>query len=187
MTANHNVTVEELRRLKGGSPLAGQTRPELLDGEVVKVPVDGPGHAGCLDGLAELLVAAVGDRAVISVQSPIQLDARSKPRPDVALLRPRPEGYDDAPATAGEIILLIEVSDTTLIYDRGRKASHYARAGIPECWVVDLAGEQVLVMRTPASAGYRDVRTLRRGATLWVGELDGVAVCVADVLGPAAV
>jgi Uma2 family endonuclease len=186
MPYDHNLTVEEWRSRRAAAPLTGPARLELLDGEAVDVPPGSTRHADCVEGVAKLLVSAVGDRAVVSVQSPVELDRRSEPRPDVAVLQPRPDWYAGAPATAREIMMLIEVSDTTLIYDRGRKASYYAGVGVPECWVVDLAGGQVLVMRTPASAGYRDVRTLRRGAVINAAALGGVELSIDDVLGPGA-
>jgi Uma2 family endonuclease len=185
MFDRYNLTVDKWRRL-GGVRVGELARRELLDGQVVEVAAPSTKHVTCVDSLAGLLTYRIRDRAAISVQNPVELDDRSEPRPDIALLRPRLDGYTNRPATVDDVLLLIEVSDTTLVFDRGRKACYYARVGVPECWVVDLASGQVLVMRTPALAGYRDVRTLRPGAILNVERLDGIALSVADIVAPAA-
>jgi Uma2 family endonuclease len=184
MSESHGLSVEEWHRSAGASESPDGVRMELLDGEAIELPSMSGTHAVCVNRLVDLLTGAAGNRAIVAAQVPVVLDERSEPRPDVALLKPRPEGYGAAPATPADILLLIEVSDTTVTFDRGRKASYYARSGVPECWVVDLAGDQVLYMRTPASGGYRDIRNLRRGSRVQVEALDGLSFSVSEVLGP---
>ena len=182
MAARRAFTVDEWHRM-GEAGLFGEgARMELLDGEVIEMSPIGSPHAGTVNRLTQILIRAVGERAVVSVQNPVVLDEWSEPQPDLAVLAPREDFYQRSHARPSEILLLIEVSDSTLAYDRGRKASYYAGARVPETWVVDLANEQVLVMRSPASTGYRDVRTLRRGAKLGIEALDGIRVSVNDFL-----
>jgi Uma2 family endonuclease len=175
----HGMTVEEWHRSGGGMEL------ELLDGQVIERPSMSGSHAVCVNRLAALLTSHVGDRAIVKTQVPVVLDERSEPRPDVAVMRPRSGGYLQSPASPEDLLLLVEVADdTTVTFDRGRKASYYAQSGVPECWIVDLAGDQVLRMRSPASGGYRDIRNLRRGSRVSVEALEGVMFDAAEVLGP---
>ena len=159
-------------------------RMELLDGEIIDMAPIGSRHAGTVNRLTELLVTAVGNRAVVAVQNPVLLDKRSEPQPDLAVLVRRSDYYSLAHAEPSEIILLIEVSDSTLEYDRDRKAPHYAGAGVRECWIVDLTTDAVLVLRAPGPAGYEDVGRAGRADEVEVGGLAGVSVAVSDILGP---
>lgn len=174
----HAMTVEEWHRSGGGVDL------ELLDGQVIERATMSGSHAVCANRVVALLESLVGERALVKSQVPVVLDERSEPRPDVVVLRHRSVPYLQSPALPGDIILLVEVSDTTVTFDRGRKASYYAQSGVPECWVVDIAGGQVLRMRSPASGGYRDIRNLRRGSRVSVEALEGVRFDVAEILGP---
>jgi Uma2 family endonuclease len=184
MAVRHAFTIEEWHHM-GETGLFGEdARMELLDGEVIEMSPIGSAHGGCVKYLNRALIAAVGDRAVVGVQDPVVLDDRSEPQPDLAVLAPRPDEYRQSHPTPAEILLLIEVSDTTLPYDRDRKAPYYAGAGVRECWIVDLAGDQVLVMRAPRAAGYGDIRARHRGEQIDVEALAGVKLEVADILGP---
>jgi Uma2 family endonuclease len=186
MAVRHLFTVEEWHHM-GKTGLFGEdARVELLDGEVIEMAPIGSQHAGCVKYLARALILAAGDRAVVAVQDPVVLDSRSEPQPDVAVLAPRADGYRDAHPVPSEILLLIEVADTSLAFDRDTKARYYGRAGVPECWIVDLAGDQILVMRSPGAAGFTDVRQASRGEQLGVPALPGVVIDVAAVLGPSA-
>ena len=160
-------------------------RVELLDGDIIDMTPIGSRHAGTVNRLNRLLVTAVGARAVVAPQNPVSLDKRSEPQPDVALLAPRADDYSLAHAEPAEVLLLVEVSDSSLTYDRDRKAPYYARAGIPECWIVDLNASEVLVLRSPAPAGYQDIGRCRPGDRLTVDALDGVAIDVTELFDPA--
>jgi Uma2 family endonuclease len=186
MAVRHLFTVEEWHRMGEAGLFGDDARMELLDGEVIEMAPIGSRHAGCVKYLARALIVAVGDRAVVAVQDPVVLDSHSEPQPDLAVLAPRADGYRESHPTPSEILLIIEVSDTTLAFDRDIKAPQYARAAVPECWIVDLAGDQVLVMRSPGAGGYSDVRGLYRGETVSSATLGGAAVPVTDVLGPPA-
>jgi Uma2 family endonuclease len=181
---NHAFTVDEWHRMGAVSLFGADARMELLDGEIIDMAPIGSRHAGTVNRLTRLLVGAVGDRAVVAVQNPVYLDTRSEPLADLALLAPRADDYTLAHAEPSEIILLVEVSDSTLKYDRDRKAPYYARAGVPECWIVDLTSDSVLCLRAPGPAGYRDVRRLGRADGLSVSGLEGLEVAVSDILGP---
>ncbi|MBK7407759.1 MAG: Uma2 family endonuclease [Saprospirales bacterium] len=113
--------------------------------------------------LTRLLGKFFGDQAAISIQNPINLDEFSEPEPDVAVLKPRPDDYTESHATPEEILFLIEVSDTSLVKDRTIKLPLYAKAGIPETWIVDLEKEQVEVYSEPGPQGYAQVQVFEKG------------------------
>lgn len=160
------------------------TRAELIEGEVVQMAPIGARHFACVIWLVRLLQAAVGDRAIVSGHNPVVLDDHSEPGPDVALLRLRDDEYAKGLPGPGDVLLLIEVADTTLAWDRDRKAPLYARSAIPETWVVDLNGQEVIVSRRPSPGGYQQISRARRGETLRVEGLPSMTVTVDDVLGP---
>ena len=175
-------TVDDYHRMAELGILDEDDRVELLDGQVVEMTPIGPEHAGCVDALTTLLSRRVGDTAVVRVQNPLILGTRWEPQPDVALLRPRADGYRTAHPGAGDVLLVIEVADTTAGSDRDVKLPLYARAGIAEAWLVDLAAEVIEVHRQPGLEGYREVHTLRRGDTLSALLLPASSIPVDDVL-----
>ena len=158
---------------------------ETFDGEVVVMPPANPAHAACVNRLTRIMAAAVGDQAIVSVQNPLVLDERSEVRPDLVLLRPPGSGPAGGHPTAEDVLLLVEVSESSLVltHDRGRKAAYYARCHIPECWVVDLVSKQVHVLTGPASGGYREMRQLRPGNTVTTAAVGaGLEIAVADLV-----
>jgi Uma2 family endonuclease len=119
----------------------------------------------------------------VAVQNPVQLDDLSEPQPDFAVLRPRPDDYRRATPRPNEVLLLIEVADSSLAYDRNVKRSLYARHGIPEFWIVNLVAGEVEVCRSPAGDEYTAVSQVGRGGILEPERLPGVAIPVAALLG----
>lgn len=155
--ATRRFTVDEYYRMAEVGILAPGERVELIEGEVVPMAAIGSRHAGCVNGLTQFFVSGLGGRAVVAIQNPVRLDRRSEPQPDVAVLRPRPDRYAERHPHPDEVLLLVEVADTSAGYDRGMKAPLYARAGIPEYWLVDLDAGVVEVHREPSPDGYRGV------------------------------
>lgn len=181
--ARHAFTVSEWE-LMGRAGLFGEDdRVELVDGEVVEMSPIGPQHAVGVGRLARLFFDRAGDRVAIRVQDPVRLDERSEPQPDLVLARPPLERYLAGHPGPGDLLLVVEVADTSLDYDRDHKAPLYARAGVPETWVEDLAGHQVQVMRQPGARGYGAVVVAGRGDTITLEAL-GLTVEVDDILGP---
>jgi hypothetical protein len=145
-------TIEEYERMAETGILTQDDRVELIDGEIVEMSPIGNPHAAFVANLTHLLVHAVGDRARVWVQGPVRVPPRSKPQPDLALLRPR--SYVREGATTEDVLLVIEVADTSLRYDRTVKLRVYARAGIPEYWIVDANTETLEIYRSPLGDGY---------------------------------
>ncbi len=181
--ARRPFTVAEYHRMGEAGILSEADRVELIEGELVAMSPVGSRHVGTVHALNRLLSRAVGDRGLVSVQSPIRLDDRSEPEPDVAVLKPRADDYRTALPGPPDVLLVIEVSDSTLAYDRAVKAPLYAAHGFSELWIVDLVGQKIEVHRRPEEGRYMDVSRVGAGGTLEPVLLPGVLVLVAAVLG----
>lgn len=178
------IDVEAYHGMAAAGILRPDDRVELIEGELVGMASVGGPHIGCVMALSDLLSPLRPGGIRISIQSPVRLGRYSEPEPDIALLRPRADHYRGGlPPLAEDALLLIEVADTTLRMDREVKAPLYARHGIPELWIVDLAGSVVLVHREPSPEGYRSVTEARRGDTLAPALLPEAALAVAEILG----
>jgi Uma2 family endonuclease len=151
----HPITVEEYLRMGEGNVFAPDARLELIEGEIIEMAPIGSPHAGTVAILGQLLVRAAGDAGVVWVQNPVRIGDRSMPQPDVVLLKPRADMYTRSHPLPAEVLLLIEVSDSTLRFDVATKVPLYARAGVVEAWVVDLEASVVRVYRDPEATGYR--------------------------------
>lgn len=147
-------TIEEYERLVETGILTQDDRVELIEGEVVEMSPIGNPHAAFVTNLTHLLVHALGETARVWVHEPVRVPPRGKPQPDLALLRPR--SYVREGATTEDVLLVIEVADTSLQYDRTVKLQLYARAGIPEYWIVDANTETLEIYRSPSGERYAD-------------------------------
>jgi Uma2 family endonuclease len=176
-------TLDEYHRMGEAGILHEDDPVELVHGEIVQTAPIGPTHAWCVTRLSRLLDRTLGNRAVVRSQSPVTLPPDSEAQPDVALLRPPEEAYRRRHPLPDDVLLLVEVADRSIRYDRGLKRRLYARAGIREYWLVDLDGAGVEVYREPAGDDYRRVDRLGRDERLTLEVVSGVSVPVADVLG----
>jgi Uma2 family endonuclease len=178
----HRLTVEEYHRMGETGVLAPDARVELIEGEIIDMAPIGSRHASVVNRLNDLLTLAVRGRAIVQVQGPVRLSDRSEPEPDLALLKPRADYYRDALPTAADVLLVIEVADSTQRYDRTVKAPLYARHGISELWVVDLENALVHVYRRPESDTYADTSATDRPGATSIAALAGVSVDLSGVL-----
>jgi hypothetical protein len=156
----HRLTVDDYYRMAEAGILREDDRVELIEGEIIDMAPIGSTHAGTVKRLANLLMAAVGDTAIVSVQDPVRLGPRSEPQPDIALLRPRADYYTSAHPGPADVLLLVEVADASLTYDRDVKVPLYARHGVSEVWLVDLAGHRLHIHRVPVNGVYQEVLIL---------------------------
>lgn len=174
-------TSEEYHRMGEIGLLGEDERVELIDGEVVEMnPVGGP-HISCVVGLTNSLAQAAGGRFLVSVQNPIRLRDGREPQPDLSLLRERPVAAEGPPA-AENVLLVIEVSDTSLAYDKDVKLPLYAASGIPEAWIVDLSGRRVEVHSQPGTVGYRSIRIFAPGEAVISATVEGLVVPIDEFL-----
>ena len=176
-------TVDDYYRLAECGILHEDDRVELIDGQVVPMTPIGVRHASRVAYLTDVLTKLAGRDAAIIVQNPVRLETRSEPQPDVTVVRRRSDYYRQAHPTPADTLLVIEVADSSIDYDRDVKVPLYARTGIPEVWLCDLPRERVEVYREPGPDGYQSVRTLAPGDTLTALSLPSVTLPVADVLG----
>jgi len=174
-------TVEEYHRMADAGVFKPEDHVELIHGEIIVMSPIGHRHGGCVINLTRLFVIGVGDRAVVSPQNAVVIDLFSEPQPDLLLLRRRAVRYIDAPATASDVLLVIEVGDTTIRYDRTVKMRLYAMAGIPEYWIVDANAEAVTIYRSPGPDGYRAIQRIARGGTVAPLALPDLVIAVADI------
>ena len=151
----HRLTVSDFHRMGEAGIFATGDRVELIDGEVIDMSPIGALHAAIVALLTAFLCRSVGSGVIVWCQNPIRLDEASEPEPDIALLRPRADGYMSAHPGPENVLVVIEVADTSLAYDLGVKVPLYARHGIPEAWVIDAATRQTRVFREPSAEGYR--------------------------------
>ncbi len=161
LPAKHLITASEFTRMSEAGIFHEDDRLELIEGEIIEMSPIGRRHAGRVRRLNNLLARMLGeDEALIDAQNPVVLGDFSEPQPDLALLKPRADFYADEHPQPEDVLLLIEVSDTSLAYDRDVKVPTYARYGIPEVWLADLKGAAVEIYRKPTAGGYAETRRL---------------------------
>jgi Uma2 family endonuclease len=180
----HRFSVEDYHRMAQAGILGEDDRVELIEGEVVQMAAMGSRHAAQVRRLQRLLQRSLSDRASVSVQCPIRLGHYSEPEPDLALLRPREDDYAAAHPGPEDVLLVVEVADTSADYDRQVKVPLYARHGIAEAWLLDLERGQVEVYRRPSAGGYGERRVLGPGDALSPLAFPDIALPLGDVLVP---
>jgi Uma2 family endonuclease len=178
------LTVEEFDALAETEGWDEDTRVELLDGEIVWMsPINDP-HAACVKRLNRLFNRRYADDQVLaSVQDPIRIERYDEPQPDIALLRPRPDFYATATPTPDDVLLLVEVADTTLRTDLGRKARIYASGGVSDYWVVDLNNRVLYVHRQPEGGAYVERQVLGPDERVAAGFAPHIEFGVKEVTG----
>jgi Uma2 family endonuclease len=178
-------TADQFERMAEAGILREDDRVELISGDLLRMSPIGKLHVWCVTRLNYLLIQRLGDRAVVLSQSPIRLNENSEPEPDLAVVRPYEHFYGEELPTPGDILLLVEVAETSQEYDRRIKVPLYAHAGIPEVWLVDLNTDTVTVYSRPLDGAYQQARTCRRGETIHSVTLPELTLAVEEIIGPA--
>ncbi|MCM1984443.1 Uma2 family endonuclease [Lyngbya confervoides] len=176
-------TVGQYHQMIESGILTDRDRVELLRGEIIEMSPIGMQHAACVDRLTELLVGTFRGKAIVRVQNPIQLSTRSEPQPDFAILQRRSDFYANGHPQPSDVFALIEVSDTTVEFDRTVKVPLYAKDNIVEVWIVDLNAKAVQIYREPSDAGYQQVQTCRRGQAIAFQAFTDIQFTVDQLLG----
>ena len=179
----HRFTVAEYVRMGQTGIISEDKRVELVCGEVIEMSPIGERHAACVDFLTQLVTLRLRRSAIVRVQNPVQLDDYSEPQPDITVLKPRDDFYRHAHPRPEDVLLVIEVSDSTLEYDRKVKMPLYAGAGIPEAWLVNLPEERVEAYSDPAGGEYQTVRSYALRQKLQSHTLAALRLSVSKVLG----
>jgi Uma2 family endonuclease len=175
--------VDEYEQMGRAGIFGEGDRVELLEGEIVEMAPIGPPHASIVDRLTRLLVRAAGDDAIVRVQNPVVVVPHSEPQPDMVVARFRKDFYSHQHPAPEDTLLVIEVADSSLAVDRGVKLPIYARAGVPEVWIVDVGEGAVLTHRTPVDGRYAQAVRYEPGEAVPISALSGVSLAVDDILG----
>jgi Uma2 family endonuclease len=163
--APHRLDVDAYYKMAEAGILTRDDRVELIDGEIIDMNPIGSPHASIAKRLIQLFApAAATGEVLLCVQDPLRLDAANEPQPDLMLLRPRADIYRASHPGAADGLLLVEISDSSLAYDRGRKLPLYAKFGVPEVWIVDIAGSAVEFYRQPHDGTYTSTGRLTGGS-----------------------
>jgi Uma2 family endonuclease len=180
----HSVSVDEFERMVEAGVFAPDERLELIDGEILDMSPIGDPHMACVDRLTRCFAPlSISERAIVRVQGAFVASDISRPQPDVALLRPRDDFYATRGPRPADVMLAVEVADSSLRYDREVKRPLYAAAGLPEMWIVDLKGGVVDLAREPSDGAYRRIAQARPGDTIAPVAFPDVTLAVAQLFG----
>jgi Uma2 family endonuclease len=178
----HRFTVEDWHQMIAAGLFRDDQRLELLEGEIFEMTPIGPPHTSVVNRLTRLWTTRLGSRAIVQIQGPVLAGPTSEPEPDVSLLREKPDFYRAGHPQPNDVLLVIEVADTSLAYDRA-KLRIYTAAGMAEVWIVDLQAERIAIYRGPGATGYAEERVLRRGDRGSCLAFPDVTVAVDEILG----
>ena len=176
-------TTDEYHWMARVGILGVRDRVELIEGEILEMSPIGRRHLASVDRCNRIFSQGLSDAAIVRVGGSIVLSEHDEPQPYLVLLRPRADYYATADATAADVFLIVEVSDTALQYDRQIKAPLYARRGIPELWIIDLGHDHIIGHRDPTENGYATTRVFRRGETISPAAFPELQIPVDEILG----
>ena len=177
-------TVAEYFRMAEAGILREKERVELIDGEVLIMPPMGHYHIGGVARYARVFISRAANRYTVLIQSTIRLGAHFAPEPDLVLVKYREDDYYFAHAGPEDVLLIIEVADSSLAHDRAVKARRYGQAGIPETWILNLPEDCLERFTEPGPEGYARHHILRRGDTVRLAALPDLELAVAELLPP---
>lgn len=177
----YRFTVEEYQKLGEVGIFDEDDRVELLDGEIIIMAPIGNRHVKVVRNLIRQMTLAYSEHCLVDCQNPFILNGISEPQPDILLLHPRAQESDELPGPA-DLFLVVEVAESSLGYDRGRKLHRYAAGGVREVWIVNLVHRLIEIFREPAADGYRVTLQARPGETLAPSAFPDTALAVDDIL-----
>jgi Uma2 family endonuclease len=158
--------VYEFHQMENAGIFSENERLELINGEILVKAVPGPPHNASVARANREMMRLIGDNAILFVQSSVRLNDWNEPLPDIVLLRPESDFYASRHAGPEDIFLIVEVADSSLEFDLGKKARLYAKTGIPEYWIVDIPNDRLFAYTEIHDATYRTIRQYRRGDSL---------------------
>jgi Uma2 family endonuclease len=177
------ITVAQYYQMAADGVLHADDHVELIEGRLHWMSPIGISHAFCVDNLADRFRELLAQRAWVRSQNPLHLDDLSEPQPDISLLRWRDDRYRTAHPAPADVLLLVEVADSTLKEDRGMKAPLYARHEIPEFWIVNLPQSVVEVYTQPQNGRYQQRVVRRRGEQVAPGAFPDLLIAVDAIFG----
>lgn len=174
---------EEIYKMMEIGVLPEESGWELIDGEIIHQITIGSKHAAVERKLEKYFEMNFGDRLMVSGQNPIQVDEHNEPEPDIALLIPRDDFYAESHPTAEDVLLVIEISDSTLDYDRDVKKIIYADAGIAEFWLINIKENTIEAFWNPTNGNYYEMRIFQQGETIQSRNIDYLSFSVSEIFG----
>ena len=162
----YRFTVQQYYLMQEAGVFAKGDRYELINGEIREMSPISKKHAVCVARLTKNLERKLGDQTIIWTQNPIHFSDQSEPQPDLAILKLHDDFYANALPTPDDILLIIEVADSTIAYDRDVKAPLYAANGIPELWLFDVNQQIIEGYSQPSASGYKRMQRYEQGDTL---------------------
>ncbi len=179
----HHFTTEDFNFLAEQGKFKPTDRLELIEGEIYEMSPIGSLHARCVNFLSNILMTMLVGKSIVSTQNPIILNDINQPQPDVAILRYQEDFYKESLPHASDVLLVIEVADSTVQLDRTVKFPKYASARIPEAWLIDLEAQQIEVHFDPKDETYGMVKICQRGEEISSETMPGIKFSVNDILG----
>jgi len=177
----HKINVDEYYRMAEEGLLAPDARVELIEGEIIPMPPIGPVHASHTSYIARQLHEAIGRRAGLRTQNPLRLSEYTEAEPDVVLTVGLENDYFHRHPTASDTLLVIEVSNSTLRYDKGTKLPLYARCGVPEVWIVNVPAGCIEMYRKPHGSRYKDESCIETAIPISIEKLPGVEIDLHEI------
>ncbi len=178
----HLTDIHEWRKLGEANIFPPDSHVELINGEILEMSPIGFNHAGHLKRITNMFATLIAGKAIVSVQDPIQLGELSEPEPDFMLLKPNPDFYSSRHPVADDVLLLIEVADSSLTYDQTQKLRLYALHNVPEYWLLNLNDNCLEVYRKPKGEVYAEKTTLYTGNSITLSQLPEIKIQVSDIL-----
>jgi Uma2 family endonuclease len=175
-------SVEEFQRISDAGIFPPDSRFELIRGEIIEMPNPTRLHSGRVNKLNRVFTIRLGESAIVCIQNPMFIDKMSEPRPDVVICKPLPELFGPFEPEPADVLLLVEISDTSLRYDTKIKSRLYAEAGIPEYWILNIPDEVLQVRTDPSDGEYRRIENLKRGQPITASMLPGIVFTTDELL-----
>ncbi len=176
------INVDEYYAMAEAGILAPHERVELIDGEIITMSPIGNEHAASVDTITDFLVPLVTGRAIVRVQSHLRLDEQNQSEPDLMLLKRREDYYRYRAPGPTDVLLLVEVSDSSLAFDRSVKLALYARFNVPEVWIENIPDRVVEAYTNPVEGQYTESRIYRPGETITPGAFPDVSLSVSELI-----
>jgi Uma2 family endonuclease len=183
LPARKIFTVNDYHKMIDAGVFIGSSDYELIEGEIIKKMTQGDYHISCINRLNRILSRVCGDDVIVSVQNAVIISSVSEPEPDITLLKFREDFYASGKATSADVLLLIEVSDSTVSYDRTVKARLYAEAKIAEVWLVNLPRQVLEVYTAPQNGKYKIVKKYEKSQSVSPALLPEIKIKAADIFG----
>lgn len=180
--ARRRFTVDEYYKMAHAGILKEDDRVELIEGDIIEMAPIGAKHAACIRRLLHIFNSKICGKALVDAQNPLRIDKYSEPQPDLMLLKPREDFYATFHPRPEDVFLLVEVADTSVVYDREIKINLYARAEINEVWLIDLQARKITVYRQPSLNGYKEIKEYGRNNSIAPVAFPGMNISVREIL-----